>query len=148
MALETDGIILHCDESYKPCGVTAPVERVIDQRAFPHQVSQPKRLNERPWQRLLRGKTVNQQRVLERKQLHSPHLELALKSGAIDKGNCVRLALCDAMPPAKIGLTSSNLSAALVSADALRNAFSGCAKRRPSSLACMAWHGGKALPKH
>lgn len=88
--LETDGIILHCNESYQPCGVTAPLERVIDQRAYLHQVSQPKRLNERLWQRMLRGKTRNQQRVLERKEMRSPHLELALKSGAIDEGNCAR----------------------------------------------------------
>ncbi len=88
--LETDGIILHCNESYQPCGVTAPLERVIDQRAFLHQVSQPKRLNERLWQRMLRGKTRNQQRVLERKEVRSPHLELALKTGAIDEGNCAR----------------------------------------------------------
>ena len=88
--LETDGIILHCNESYQPCGVTAPLERVIDQRAFLHQVSQPKRLNERLWQRMLRGKTRNQQRVLERKEVRSPHLELALKSNDIDEGNCAR----------------------------------------------------------
>ena len=88
--LETDGIILHCNESYQPCGITAPLQRVIDQRAFLHQVSQPKRLNERLWQRLLRGKTLNQQRVLERREIRSPHLELALKSGNIDEGNCAR----------------------------------------------------------
>lgn len=88
--LETDGIILHCNESYQPCGITAPLERVIDQRAYLHQVSQPKRLNERLWQRMLRGKTRNQQRVLERRELRSPHLELALKSGVIDEGNCAR----------------------------------------------------------
>jgi CRISPR-associated protein Cas1 len=88
--LETDGIILHCNESYQPCGVTAPLERVIDQRAYLHQVSQPKRLNERLWQRMLRGKTRNQARVLEHKEVRSPHLELALKTGAIDEGNCAR----------------------------------------------------------
>ena len=88
--LETDGIILHCNESYQPCGVTAPLERVIDQRAFLNQTSRPKRLNERIWQRILRGKTVNQQRVLEHKELRSPHLELALKSGNIDEGNCAK----------------------------------------------------------
>ncbi len=88
--LETDGIILHCNESYQPCGVTAPLERVIDQRAFLSQTSRPKRLNERIWQRILRGKTVNQQRVLEHKELRSPHLELALRSGNIDEGNCAK----------------------------------------------------------
>ena len=39
--LETDGIILHCNESYQPCGVTAPLERVIDHRAFLNQTSRP-----------------------------------------------------------------------------------------------------------
>lgn len=88
--LDTDGIILHCNESYEPCGVTAPLDRVIDQRAFMHQISQPKRFNERIWQRLLRGKTRNQQHVLERRELSSPHLQLALRTGNIDEGNCAR----------------------------------------------------------
>lgn len=88
--LETDGIILHCNESYKPCGITAPLQRVIDQRAFLHQASCPKRLNARLWGRLLRGKTINQQRVLLRRELSSPHLELALKTGDIDEGNCAK----------------------------------------------------------
>jgi CRISPR-associated protein Cas1 len=88
--LETDGIILHCNESYKPCGITAPLQRVIDQRAFLHQASCPKRLNERLWGRLLRGKTINQQRVLKRRELVSPHLDLALRTGDIDEGNCAK----------------------------------------------------------
>ena len=88
--LETDGIILHCNESYQPCGVTAPLSRVIDQRAFLTQVSQPKRLNERLWQRMLRGKTRNQQGVLKRREVASPHLDVALRTGDIDEGNCAR----------------------------------------------------------
>ena len=88
--LETDGIILHCNESYEPCGVTAPLERVIDHRAYLNQISRPKRLNERLWNHLLRGKTRNQQRVLERRDLKSPHLDLALRTGDIHEGNCAR----------------------------------------------------------
>ena len=90
VVLETNGIILHCTESYQPCGITAPLQRVIDQRAFLHQASCPKRLNERIWGRLLRGKTINQQRVLRRWELTSPHLDLALKTGDIDEGNCAK----------------------------------------------------------
>ena len=88
--LETDGIILHCNESYQPCGVTHPLGRVIDKRAFLNQVSQPKRLNERLWQRMLHGKTRNQQRVLARQDLSSPHLDQAIRSGSIDEGNCAK----------------------------------------------------------
>jgi CRISPR-associated protein Cas1 len=39
---------------------------------------------------MLRGKTLNQTRVLQRKQLRSGHLELALRQGEFDEGNCAR----------------------------------------------------------
>jgi len=88
--LETDAIVLHCDEHYQPCGWTAPLARVVDLKVFQHQTSRPRRLNERLWQEMLRGKTLNQSRVLQHKQLRSPHLELALKREEFDEGNCAR----------------------------------------------------------
>jgi CRISPR-associated protein Cas1 len=88
--LETDGIILHCDERYRPCGVTAPLGRIIDTKAFLHQAERPVRLNNRLWQHLIRGKTLNQLRVLKKRELTSPHLELALKQDIFDEGNCAR----------------------------------------------------------
>ncbi len=39
---------------------------------------------------MLRGKTFNQTRVLQHKQLRSPHLELALKQEMFDEANCAR----------------------------------------------------------
>jgi hypothetical protein len=45
--LETDGIVLHCDERYQPCGWTTPGARVVDLKTFQHQTAQPKKLNER-----------------------------------------------------------------------------------------------------
>jgi CRISPR-associated protein Cas1 len=88
--LETDGIVLHCDERYQPCGWTAPLARVVDLKTFQHQTARPRRLNERLWHEMLRGKTLNQSRVLLHKQLRSPHLELALKQENFDEANCAR----------------------------------------------------------
>lgn len=88
--LEVDAIILHCDERYQPCGWTVPIGRVIDLKTFQNQTSNPRRLNEKIWQELLRGKTLNQSRVLSHKQLRSPHLELALQDKQIDEANCAR----------------------------------------------------------
>ena len=88
--LETDGIVLHCNEHYQPCGWTAPLGRVVDLQTFQHQTARPKRLNERLWHEMLRGKTINQARVLQRKELRSPHLELALKQGEFNEANCAR----------------------------------------------------------
>jgi CRISPR-associated protein Cas1 len=88
--LETDAIVLHCDERYQPCGWTAPLARTVDLKTFQNQTAKPKRLNEKLWHEMLRGKTLNQSRVLQHKQLRSPHLELALKQEVFDEGNCAR----------------------------------------------------------
>lgn len=88
--LETNGIILHCNESYQPCGITAPLQRVVDQRAFLNQTARPQRLNQRLWERMLHGKTLNQSRVLSRREIRSPHLERALQTRQIDEGNCAK----------------------------------------------------------
>lgn len=88
--LEKDAVVLHCDESYQPCGITAPLARVVDLQAFQHQTARPKRLNEKLWKEMLRGKTLNQQRVLKHKKLRSPHLEMALRNGEFDEANCAR----------------------------------------------------------
>src|SRR5882762_4053657 len=88
--LERDAIVLHCDESYQPCGWTVPLGRVVDLKAFQHQTARPRRLNEKLWHEMLRGKTFNQARVLEHKKLRCPHLELALRNDEFDEANCAR----------------------------------------------------------
>jgi CRISPR-associated protein Cas1 len=77
-------------ERYQPCGWTAPLARTVDLKTFQNQTAKPKRLNEKLWHEMLRGKTLNQSRVLQHKQLRSPHLELALKQEVFDEGNCAR----------------------------------------------------------
>jgi len=88
--LERDAIVLHCDEAYQPCGWTAPLARVVDLKAFQHQTARPRRLNEKLWHEMLRGKTLNQSRVLQHKKIRSAHLELALRNDEFDEGNCAR----------------------------------------------------------
>ncbi|MDA9923180.1 type II CRISPR-associated endonuclease Cas1 [Verrucomicrobiales bacterium] len=88
--LSHEGIILHCDESYSPVGVTAPLPRVTDIRATLMQSSRPKRLNASIWNRLLLGKTANQMAVLASFDLSSAHLERALTTRKVDEGNCAR----------------------------------------------------------
>ena len=56
--LETDAIVLHCDERYQPCGWTAPLARTVDLKTFQNQTAKPKRLNEKLWHEMLRGKTL------------------------------------------------------------------------------------------
>jgi CRISP-associated protein Cas1 len=88
--LSHDAIILHCDEAYQPIGLTTPLPRLIDARAFLHQGQQPKTLNDKLWQCLLIGKTANQIAQLAALGLSSAHLERALSRKQIDEGNCAR----------------------------------------------------------
>jgi CRISPR/Cas system-associated endonuclease Cas1 len=57
--LETDAIVLHCDERHQPCGWTVPLARVVDLKTFQNQTAKPRRLNEKLWHEMLRGKTLN-----------------------------------------------------------------------------------------
>lgn len=88
--LEAEAIVLHCNEKYEPCGITAPLPRIIDTRTFLNQTSRPVRLNQSIWNRLLIGKTQNQQSVLRQHEQFSAYLERALKTKKIDEGNCAR----------------------------------------------------------
>jgi CRISPR-associated protein Cas1 len=88
--LEADGVILHCDERYKPAGFTAGLHRVVDLAAFRGQIAQRKRLGDRLWARMLSGKTRNQIAVLRKLDLASKYLERSLSTGSIDEGNCAR----------------------------------------------------------
>lgn len=88
--MEVDAVVLHCDERYQPCGITSPLSRVVDLRAFENQTARPVRLNERLWHKMLRGKTLNQERVLENRNLRCQHLIVAAEQKEIDEGNCAR----------------------------------------------------------
>jgi CRISP-associated protein Cas1 len=88
--LEHEAIILHCNEKYQPCGVTAPLPRIVDTTAFLHQSSRPEKLNRWLWDRLLRGKTQNQQGVLKSQNLFSQYLENSLQKKRVDEGTCAR----------------------------------------------------------
>ena len=45
-------------ERHQPCGWTAPLARTVDLKTFQNQTAKPKRLNEKLWHEMLRGKTL------------------------------------------------------------------------------------------
>ncbi len=88
--LEGDGIVLHCNERYQPCGVSAPLARIVDRNACLAQAARPGKLNARIWNAMLRRKIENQIIVLKRLGISSPRLEQALARGPLHEGNCAR----------------------------------------------------------
>ncbi|MBW7909559.1 MAG: type II CRISPR-associated endonuclease Cas1 [Kiritimatiellae bacterium] len=88
--LENEGIILHCGERYQPIGVTAPLPRTVDPKTMENQARRLASLNQRVWNRLLRGKTRNQRGVLADRKISSAYLDRALTAPKIDESNCAR----------------------------------------------------------
>ena len=72
---ESDAIILHCDENYRPCGWTVGLPRIVDSKAAVSQANQELKIHERIWLRVLRAKIENQAAVLRLTGLQPMRLE-------------------------------------------------------------------------
>jgi CRISPR-associated protein Cas1 len=56
--------IVHCDNTFVPCGMTMPLTQTIHPKILERQITAPK-LKEKLWQKILRQKIKNQAQVLE-----------------------------------------------------------------------------------
>ncbi len=83
------GIVLHCDENYRPCGKTVPLPAVIRQDVFARQISLAPAAADAMWARVLQAKTLNQAAVLDLYGVAHTLREQAL-SGKLDEGNAAR----------------------------------------------------------
>lgn len=63
--LEQDGIVLHCNEHYKPIGWTCPLDRVIRKEVFANQLQQKSVFEKALWKLVLKQKMDNQAAVLD-----------------------------------------------------------------------------------
>lgn len=62
---KNDTVILHCDEKYCPCGVTAPLSHTTRTELLKRQCALDSALHRRLWERIVTGKVGNQARVLQ-----------------------------------------------------------------------------------
>lgn len=88
--MENNAVILHCDCSYKPVGITTGIERVIKSGALVNQAKQSLKLHERIWRRIVNAKIANQMRVLESYDVQAPFLKRELEQGMADEASCAR----------------------------------------------------------
>lgn len=68
--LENGIVILHCNNSYKPVGWTAPLDRVIRDKAFKNQISQNEKFENELWKKLVKQKVLNQSKNLSLMNCH------------------------------------------------------------------------------
>ena len=62
--LEHKVVLVHCDQRFVPCGITAPLVETINPHILRRQIS-AERLKHHLWQKILRQKIKNQAQVLE-----------------------------------------------------------------------------------
>lgn len=63
--LNNNVVILHCDEKYKPTGLSLPLERIIRGKVFQNQIVQNKDFENKLWKLILKRKALNQAKNLD-----------------------------------------------------------------------------------
>ena len=58
-------VILHCDEKYCPCGITAPLSHTTRTESLKYQCALDSALHRRLWARIVTDKVNNQIKVLQ-----------------------------------------------------------------------------------
>ena len=82
--------ILHCDEKYKPVGITAPLQRLINQQVAISQARATRSLNLAIWERLVSTKIQNQINLLKFISARHDYLIQKLKEKPINESACAR----------------------------------------------------------
>ena len=88
--LETNAVILHCDRSYRPVGITSGIERIVKSGALVNQANQALKLHDRLWRKIVTAKVSNQAAVLERFDVAASYLRREQESGHADEAACAR----------------------------------------------------------
>ncbi len=87
--IKNGGIILHCDEHYKPIGKTVGFSTVIHAQTFQRQIEKPESFNNKLWNEIIKVKIENQAQVLD--IVNEKHkLWDYINANNYDEGNCAR----------------------------------------------------------
>ncbi len=88
--LETGAVILHCNDSYKPVGITSGLERTIRPDIIRNQANISLKLHDRLWTKIINAKAANQALVLEKCNLNSLYLRKSIIRKDVDEASCAR----------------------------------------------------------
>ncbi len=88
--LAAHAVILHCDEKFKPIGITAEIERVLKIEILHRQANYKSLLNKNLWQCLLKTKIENQAKVLASLGADTSYLKKALQKKPLNESAVAR----------------------------------------------------------
>ena len=88
--MESNAVILHCDGTYKPIGITSGIERVIRSEAIINQANCGIRFHGMLWKKIIESKVANQARVLEKYGKNPAYLNVGIRNGEVNESSCAR----------------------------------------------------------
>lgn len=89
--LSHDTVILHCDQSYQPVGMTAPFFRTMNNRLLEGQIRPTRKFIDSAWKLILYHKVSNQAAVLDSFDDSDNPLYARLQESPINEGHCARI---------------------------------------------------------
>lgn len=87
--IKNGGVILHCDENYRPIGKTIGLSKIIHSEILHKQIDASQEFCDKLWSFLIKSKVENQAIVLDTAEVKHNLWEI-LKSDTIDEGNSAR----------------------------------------------------------
>lgn len=81
---------MHCDNKYRPIGLTEPLSKITKRDVAYNQARCAKKLQTAIWQKLLGGKIYNQRNLLENIDADHSYLTESLKSKKLNESSCAR----------------------------------------------------------
>ena len=88
--LENGAFILHCDQKYRPIGLTEPLPKIIKRDVAYHQARCSQKLQAAIWHCLLRAKIDNQRRLLKNIGARHAYLDERLTNPSLNESACAR----------------------------------------------------------
>lgn len=88
--IESDAVVLHCDETYKPSGFTAGLARIVSTEAAYTQADTTLKIHNNLWKLVLAAKIRNQIGVLKILKANTAFMEKQLAYGNPSESNCSR----------------------------------------------------------
>ncbi len=88
--LETNAVILHCNHSYQPIGISSSFERVINREILYNQANYGLQLHSRLWNRILQAKVANQAAVLDHYGRDAVFLKREMNNKTVDESTSAR----------------------------------------------------------
>ncbi len=88
--LENNVVILHCNDKYKPTGLSLPLERIVRQKVFYNQIAQNEGFEVNLWKKILKCKVLNQAKNLDLMGIIGHNLYKLANRPRIDEANIAR----------------------------------------------------------